>query len=853
MFQLHTYTEKSRRCLIGALKMAEECGYKYLEPQILMASLVNQGREMIAYVFQCLHVDRIAFCKKVHATIATIEEYAQEPPVLAESTRDILAAAKDLSAGYHCERIPLECIFLAMSAVPSRMRDLLAEFSLSRAKLRGAVDRYRRNADISRTAPRASAVETTILRKYARNICEDAQNGLIHNAIGRDAEIRRIIHILARQTKNNPILVGDPGTGKTAIVEGLAHRLSTGDIPLELKNKCLYSLDVGALVAGASHVGEFEERLKGILEEVENSQGNILLFIDEIHLLIGSRSSGAMDAANIMKPALARGKIRVIGATTFDEYKLYIEQDRAFERRFQKVVIEEPDEEAALTILRGVKQRLEAFHTIRIRDEAIRAALTLSVRYIQDRCLPDKAIDLLDEAAAKMKIARSSSPVELDALRRTITAKEIECESLRRDGCEASVLAGLQEEIANLTEEANSLHAKWQSERRLLDEIQTLRNEVSRLKEEQEALESHGVTSTAVALSFEVRRKEEEIEHLLEILRDSSEKNLLKPDLDEADVQAVVTESTGIPVAKLGETEREKIAHIEDYLNQKLVGQDEAKLAVANTLRRQYLGFSDENRPIGSFLFLGATGVGKTELCKVLGEYLFNSRNALIRLDMSEYQQEHEVSKLFGAPPGYLGHEEGGQLTEAVRRKPYSLVLFDEIEKAHPKVFETLLQVLDEGRMTDGKGRCVVFKNCIIVMTSNLGQEVILSTLTGERQSVRRIGFHRPNPQDGVEGLVTPEAIKKAKALIVNELKSKVAPEFLNRIDETVMFLPLTKDEVRVIARRTVDALTAKFANRGLEIVVQEDAVDFLVAVGFQPEYGARQLYALSIPFSWMI
>lgn len=826
--------------------MAEECGYKYLEPQVLMAGIVNEGRDMLSFVLQYLHVDRIEFCKKVNVAIANVSDLAQEEPILSERTCEILEQAKNISIDNQCELVPLEFIFFSMILVPSDIKDVFTSFSIDEAKLADAIAHYRGNSDISaQNITDVSEADYPNLNLYGRNLCADARNGLINKTIGRDQEIRRIIHIISRQTKNNPILVGEPGTGKTAIVEGLAHRIIEGDVPRELRTVQLYSLDIASLIAGASHVGEFEERLKGVIDEVTNSDGRVILFIDEIHLLIGEgRTSGAMDAANIMKPELARGKIKVIGATTFEEYKKYIEQDRAFERRFQKVVVEEPDEEAALAIMRGIRIRLEDFHKIRIKDEAIRASVRLSMKYIQDRFLPDKAIDLLDEAAAKMKIARYSSPTELDFLRRKITTKEIECESLIRDDESNPIVSQLQEEISNLKEEENSLHAKWQSERQLLEEIQNRRNDIARLIDDKHLAESQGVASSVVNISLQIRNLEDEIHHLLESLHDGTSENLLKPELDEMDVMSVVTEWTGIPVMKLSEDETEKLAHIEESLDQNVIGQDEAKIAVANAIRRNRMGFNDENKPIGSFLFLGTTGVGKTELCKSLSEYLFNSRDALIRIDMSEYQQEHEVSKLFGAPPGYLGHEDGGQLTEAVRSKPYSVILFDEIEKAHPKVFETLLQVLDDGRMTDGKGRTINFKNTIIVMTSNLGHQIIYSTLQGRRNLQRpRIGFivsENQVEETRDDNVVTNTKIAKAKSLILAELKSKVAPEFVNRIDEIVMFLPLSKDDVRKIVLLQISSLIQKMKKQGLNINVKEDAIDFLVQVGFHPEFGAR-------------
>lgn len=844
MLQLSIFTEKSKKSILKSIKMAEECRFKYLEPQILMAGVVNEGRDMLSYVLQFLNVDRIDFCKKINSTIEEITELTDEAPMLSYCTHEILNKAKLFSRENGSELIPIEFILFSLISVPSRVKDVFDSFDINERQLAEAISHYRRNSDINSTHSANTETNYPTLDRFGRNLCIDARNGAIHKAIGRDYEIRRIIQTLSRQTKNNPILIGEPGTGKTAIVEGLAHRIVEGDVPRELRNIQLYSLDLASLVAGASHMGEFEERLKGVIDDVVNSDGRIILFIDEIHLLIGEgRTSGAMDAANIMKPELARGKIKVIGATTFDEYKKYIEQDKAFERRFQKVMVEEPNEESALAILRGIRIRLEDYHKLRIKDEAIQASVKLSIRYIQDRYLPDKAIDLLDEAAAKMKIARFTSPASLDSLRRKITTKEIEYESLRRDDDANPRVGQLQMEIANLKEEENSLHAKWQNERQLLEEIQNRRNEIEHLTADKRLAENQGVASAVVNISQKIRQLNEEISHLLESLQDNSDDNLLKPELDEVDIMSVITEWTGIPVAKLSENETEKLAHIEEHLNQTVVGQDEAKVLVANAIRRNKMGFGDTNKPIGSFLFLGTTGVGKTELCKALGEFLFDSRDALIRIDMSEYQQEHEVAKLFGAPPGYIGYEQGGQLTETVRRKPYSIILFDEIEKAHPKVFEALLQVLDEGRMTDGKGRTINFKNTIIVMTSNLGHQIIYSTLQGSKNLQRlRIGFSvAPIPERNIDNaVVTDEKIAKAKSLILQELKSKVAPEFINRIDDIIMFLPLSKEDIKKIVLLQVDALTRKLRTQRLDITVTEDAIDFLVDVGFHPEYGAR-------------
>ena len=848
MLQLNSYTQKSKKSILRAIKMTEECRFKYLEPQVLMAGIVNEGRDLLSYILQYMQIDRLDFCRRINEAISSIAEFTNQHYLISPVTQRILSRAQDLSRENHCDLTSLEFIFSALYLEPSCIKDIFIEIGIDENELLEAIQSYRGNQQIDVSIDSEDTTnDYPNLETYGINLCVEARNSRINRTIGRDAEIRKIIQILSRHTKNNPILVGEPGTGKTAIVEGLAHRIIEGQLPRELQNISLYSIDFTSLVAGASHMGEFEERLKGVINEAVSSNGKVILFIDEIHLLIGGgRSNGAMDAANILKPELARGKVKIIGATTNEEYKKYIEEDKAFERRFQKVSVEEPDVEAALAILRGVRIRLEDFHNVRIKDDAIKAALNLSVRYIQDRFLPDKAIDLLDEAASKMKISRSSSPEKLDNIRRLISTKVIECESLRRDDNTNPVIEQLQEEISNLREAENLLHAKWQSEKALLEEIQTKRNQIARLQEDKIWAENQGVISSVIDLTTEINAIKEDVNRLQDSLQDSQFENILKPEVDSSDIMEVITEWTGIPGTTLSQDENEKLRHIEEYLNNTVVGQEEAKTLVANAIRRSKLGFSDPNKPIGSFLFLGTTGVGKTELCKALSEYLFDSREAFIRIDMSEYQQEHEVSKLFGAPPGYIGFECGGQLTEAVRRKPYSVVLFDEIEKAHPKVFETLLQVLDDGRMTDGKGRTVNFKNTIIVMTSNLGHQVIYSTLQGHRPVQRpSVGFastnnHIPFSDPNDDGILTDAKTARAKALILQELKSRVAPEFINRIDDIVMFLPLSKEDIRKIVKLQLKSLTAKLQAQGLHVQLSDEAVEFLVERGYSPEYGAR-------------
>jgi ATP-dependent Clp protease ATP-binding subunit ClpB len=659
------------------------------------------------------------------------------------------------------------------------------------------------------------------LSKFARNLNALASDGIIEPSIGRDEEVRRILQILSRKTKNNPILVGEPGTGKTAIVEGIAHRIVRGDVPQDMLGLKIFTLDLSLLIAGASMQGEFEDRLKSIIEEAKADK-NIVLFIDEIHLLIGAgRTSGAMDAANIIKPELARGEIRVIGATTFEEYRKYIESDKAFARRLQKITINEPDEEASIAILRGIKSRFESHHRIKILDEAVVASVKLSIRYITDRFLPDKAIDLLDEAASKMRMERSSVPEALDNLTRTIRCKEIEKQSILQDGLSnGQQLELLDLEIAELREKENTLNAKWRNERQEFELIQTLQDELERYKINREQEESLNRFEQAALLQRRIDEVESRID---ELIHEFSEENnpLLKMSLDENDIRKVITIWTGIPVEELGEDEADQLLRLEANLQSSVIGQNEAIHSVANIVRRNRMGFSNSNKPIGSFLFLGTTGVGKTELAKALAQYLFHSQDLIIRIDMSEYQQEHSVSRLFGAPPGYVGYDQGGQLTEAVRRKPYSVILLDEIEKAHSKVFETLLQVLDDGRMTDGQGHVVDFKNTIIIMTSNLGAMFI----------AEHIG-------DGSFSETKPVLIQQ----IVQLLKQKVSSEFVNRIDEFLLFNPLTKDAIRKISILQLTRLKEKLSKNGINIIIDDDTINYIVESGFDPEMGARPI-----------
>lgn len=768
--------------------MAKEMNHPEIHPQVMMAALMEEGRDMASFLLQRMGVDRVAFAGAVRMSVPDAGEAPVAEVPMSENLVAVLGCAVDLAVRSGCAVAALEHVFWAFASVQGPVNALMRSFSITERGVEQAVAQFHGAAGQDAREDRDGG--PVALRQYARDLTRLAEEGRLEPVIGRDEETRRVLQILARKTKNNPVLVGEPGTGKTAVVEGLARRLVRRDVPRDLLGLRLYSLDMSALVAGASHQGEFEDRLRQVVQAVKDNPG-IVLFIDEIHLLVGAgRGGGAMDAANILKPELARGEFRVIGATTIDEYVKYVESDKAFERRFQKVTVDEPDEDTAITIMRGIKQRFETFHRIKILDEAIVSAVRLSRRYISGRFLPDKAIDLLDEAASRMRMERSSVPVELDELSRLIRSKEMERESLRQDEQEHD-LTELDVEIDNLREKENVLNARWENERRLFEEVQQLRDALQGLKAEREEAERAGRYEEAVAL----RGRIEETAGRIATLSESSGATLLKAALDDDDIRQVVTAWTGIPVQRLKEDEADKLLNLEDILSSSVIGQAEAVAAVSKVIRRNKMGFRDSGRPIGSFLFLGTTGVGKTELARALAEYLFNSRDMMVRIDMSEYQQEFAVSRLFGAPPGYVGYDRGGQLTEAVRRKPYSVVLLDEIEKAHPKVFETLLQVLDDGRMTDGQGRTVDFKNTIVIMTSNMKME---------------------------------------------DIRLRMAPEFINRIDGIVKFTQLGMDEIRKICRLQLDALQARMKKSGISISFDESAVNLLAEHSYQPEYGAR-------------
>lgn len=810
------FTEKARATIIGGHQLTVSCQYARVEPQVMMVSLIREGKDMVFFLLREMGVDRIRFCQAISDSLRNIRHSANAHPPVSDNLQHVMERSVTLSVESGASVVALEHLFWSFAETAGPVKDIMTELGITGTRVRDAVAAFRNgNMDHREQHAEHASAGLNHLNKYAENLVTLAEEGKIEPAVGRDDEVRRILQILSRKTKNNPMLVGAPGTGKTAIIEGLAHRLVRGDVPQELAGMKLFSLDISALIAGTSQHGEFEERLKKVVNDVK-SDPDVVLFIDEVHLLIGA--GGSLNAANILKPELARGEIKVIGATTIEEFTKYIESDKAFERRFQKINVEEPDTEASITIMRGIKPRFEAFHRIKILDEAIVSAVKLAQRYITDRFLPDKAIDLIDEAASRMRIERSSVPAELDELSSMIRSKEMERESLRQDEG-AHDLSRLDAEIANLREKENALNAKWQNERRRIEELQSKRDDLERMRTNFEQAERAGRYENAVAMRSEMDSLDRELDDLLEEIN-GSESPLLKSSLNEDDIRDVVQAWTGIPVNKLDEDESEKLRHLDTILKQSVIGQDAAVASVSKVVRRSRMGFGDAGRPIGSFLFLGTTGVGKTELAKVLAEYLFDSRDMLVRIDMSEYQQEFSVSRLFGAPPGYVGYDQGGQLTEAVRRKPYSVILLDEIEKAHPKVFETLLQVLDDGRMTDGQGRVVDFKNTIIIMTSNLGASAISQSLSAEEPS--------------------EEEVERAKFQVMRKMKERVSPEFINRIDEIVMFMPLGIRQIEQIVRIQLTALVGKLKRSGLDVSFDEAAIRFLSAKGYVPEYGAR-------------
>ena len=817
----NNFTIKSQEAVQQAVNLVQSRGQQAIEPEHLLAGVLKVGENVTNFIFQKLGINGQQIETVLDKQIASLPKVSGGEPYLSRDANEVLQKAVEFSKSLGDEYVSLEAIILALLNVKSTVSTILKDAGVTDKELRAAISELRQGQNVT---SQSSEDTYQSLSKYAINLIEAARNGKLDPVIGRDEEIRRVLQILSRRTKNNPVLIGEPGTGKTAIVEGLAQRILRGDVPENLKNKQLFSLDMGALVAGAKYKGEFEERLKSVINEVTKSDGNIILFIDEIHTLVGAgKGEGAMDAANILKPALARGELRSIGATTLDEYQKYFEKDKALERRFQTVMVEEPDTASSISILRGLKERYENHHQVRIKDEAIIAAVELSNRYITDRFLPDKAIDLMDEAAAKLRMERDSLPEELDEIERRLKQLEIEREAIKREKDEAK-LAQLNKEIAELKEQETSYKAKWQSEKELVNKIQQNKKEIEQLKFEADKAEREGDYGKVAEIRYgKLQSLENEIKSIQEDLKKKQGDNaMIKEEVTAEDIADVVSRWTGIPVSKMLQSERDKLLHLEDELHKRVIGQDEAIEAVADAVRRSRAGLQDPKRPIGSFIFLGTTGVGKTELAKALAEYLFDDESLMTRIDMSEYQEKHTVSRLIGAPPGYVGYDEGGQLTEAVRRKPYSVVLFDEIEKAHPDVFNILLQVLDDGRLTDNKGRTVNFKNTIIIMTSNLGSSYIQSQ------------FEKINDQNH------DQVVEETKAEVMNMLKKTIRPEFLNRIDETIMFQPLNKNEIEQIVRLQINGIKKMLEENGVTLQMSDQAVDFIATAGYDPEFGAR-------------
>lgn len=821
---INTLTIKAQEALQKAFSIASSASNQAVEPIHILSSLLAEENSMIPYLLAKTGVNTGALRKEVNERIGMLPKVSGGDNYFSNASSRVIQKAVDYTSMFSDRFASVEHLLLGLTAESDEASRLLKENGVSEKELIAAIKEIRKGASID---SQTSEKEYDALGKYAINLNEMARSGKLDPVIGRDEEIRRVLQILSRRTKNNPILVGEAGVGKTAIAEGIAHRIVNGDVPENLRTKQIYSLDMGALVAGAKYKGEFEERLKGVISEVISSDGEILLFIDEIHTLVGAgKGEGAMDAANILKPALARGELRTIGATTYDEYQKYFEQDKALERRFQKVMIDEPSTVDAISILRGLKERYENHHKVRIKDEAIIAAVELSHRYITSRYLPDKAIDLIDEAAARLRLEMNSVPEELDTLDRKVRQLEIEREGIRREGDEKRI-EELSSEIEELNSHRNEMRAKWESERGMLEKIQQNKENIEQLKQQAVEAERNGDYGLVAEIRYgKIREAEKTIETLQGELdaANSSRGSMIKEEVDSGDIAEVVAKWTGIPVSRMLESEREKLLHLERELHKRVVGQEKAITAVSDAVRRSRAGLQDTRRPIGSFIFLGTTGVGKTELAKALAEVLFDDENMMTRIDMSEYQERHTVSRLIGAPPGYVGYDEGGQLTEAVRRKPYSVVLLDEIEKAHPDVFNILLQVLDDGRLTDNKGRTVDFRNTIIIMTSNMGSQLISNNFSA--------GF------DG--GEISQEVVERTREDVVDMLKQTLKPEFLNRIDEIVMFTPLTRDEIYEIVGIQLRILSGMLESNGIRLEIRPEAMKWLAEHGYDPVYGAR-------------
>ena len=817
----NNFTIKSQSALQKAVEATRQGKNQAIEPVHLLKGVISEGESVVNFIFQKLGVNPGFVTQQLDKEIASLPKVSGGEPYLSSASNEALEKASECAQKRGDQYVSLEMMLLGILTTSNSAATILKNAGVTESDFNKAVDELRKGKSVGE---QSAEDQYNALEKYAINLNERARSGKLDPVIGRDDEIRRVLQILSRRTKNNPMLIGEPGTGKTAIAEGLAQRIVRGDVPENLKSKQVYSLDMGALVAGAKYKGEFEERLKAIVNEIIQSDGEIILFIDEIHTLVGAgKGEGAMDAANILKPALARGELRSIGATTLDEYQKYFEKDKALERRFQKVMIDEPDEESAIAILRGLKERYENHHKVRIRDEAIIAAVQLSERYITDRFLPDKAIDLIDEAAAKLRLEIDSVPQALDEIMRKITQLEIEREAIKREG-DSQKMAELDKELANLRDTERDYNAKWKSEKELINRIQQNKIDIEQLNFEAQRAERDGDYARVAEIRYSrIKQKQDENAHLQEQLKTmQGDKALIKEEVDADDIAGVVSRWTGIPVMKMVQSEKEKLLHLEDELHKRVVGQEDAIRAISDAVRRSRAGLNDPRRPIGSFIFLGTTGVGKTELAKALAEYLFDDENMMTRIDMSEYQEKFSVTRLIGSPPGYVGYDEGGQLTEAVRRKPYSVVLFDEIEKAHPDVFNILLQVLDDGRLTDNKGRLVNFKNTIIIMTSNLGSELIRERMEKLNDSNRE------------------QIIDSTKHDVLEMLKQRVRPEFLNRIDEIIMFTPLNEAEIKQIVGLQIDGVRKLLAKNGIELQITDAAMELLAREGYNPEFGAR-------------
>jgi ATP-dependent Clp protease ATP-binding subunit ClpB len=815
----NNYTIKSQETIQQAQQLAQSYGNNLIENEHIFKALFLVDENVLPFILKKLNINVDVIQQVLDKQLESFSKVTGADLMLSREANKTLNEAAIVAKKMNDEYVSIEHLILAIFKSKSQIAQVLKDQGVTEKSLKAAIEELRKG---NRVTSQSAEDTYNSLNKYAKNLNQLAQDGKLDPVIGRDEEIRRLLQILSRRTKNNPILVGEPGTGKTAIAEGLAHRIIRGDVPENLKEKQIFSLDMGALIAGAKYKGEFEERLKSVVKEVTKSEGDIVLFIDEIHTLVGAGGGqGAMDAANILKPALARGELRAIGATTLDEYQKYFEKDKALERRFQRVMVDEPDTESAISILRGIKDKYETHHKVRIKDEAIIGAVELSQRYITNRFLPDKAIDLMDEAASKLRMEINSKPEELDVLDRKIMQLEIEIEAIKRENDETK-LKSLNADLANLKEERNEINAKWQSEKSVVDAIQNLKTDIENYKHEAEKAERNGDYGKVAELRYgKIKDAQEELDKQQEILANQQETSLIKEEVTYDDIAEVVAKWTGVPVTKMLQSEREKLLLLEDELHKRVVGQEEAIEAVSDAVRRSRSGLQNPNKPIGSFLFLGTTGIGKTELAKALAEYLFDDENAMTRIDMSEYQERHSVSRLVGAPPGYVGYDEGGQLTEAVRRKPYSVVLLDEIEKAHPDTFNILLQVLDEGRLTDNKGRVADFKNTIIIMTSNMGSHIIQEKF------------------DNMKGDIYT-TMDLAKTEVLGLLKQSVIPEFLNRIDDIIMFTPLSEDNIKEIVKLQLNSVKKMIAQQNITFDATDEAIAYLAIKGYQPEFGAR-------------